>query len=314
MMRPALDHNNALHLSELARVRCGWVTQVRWSPDGDRLAIASADGIRLYMGGFGGQPDRVFEGQQIKDATFSPDGKVLATVSADMLVRLWQLDDGITTPPLELKGHTDSVDAVVFSPDGKTLATAGSDRTIRLWDMANHQEKAVLTGHTKEITSLTFALDGNVVVSASRDKTLRMWDVASETSGTVLGEHTDWVREVVASPAGTMIASAGKDSVVHLWDAYAEERYALLRAHENGVDTVAFHPGGRLLATGGRDNLIRIWNLDQALQAGELQPSDALITLEGHTKPVLSLAFNPAGTMLASGSGDNTVRVWGMPG
>lgn len=312
-MRPALDRENAPGLIELASVKCGWVTQVRWSPAGDRLAIASASGIRLYEGGVGGVPDRVIEGEKVKGIAFSPDGQTLAAVSEDRLVRLWQVED-TTQPTMILKGHTDSVDAVIFSPDGQTLATAGTDRTIRMWDMSqNGKEKAVLTGHEKEITSLAFALEGNVLVSGSRDKTIRLWDVASETSGTILGEHTDWVREVAASPASTMIASAGKDNAVHLWDAYAEERYAVLWCHDKGVDAVAFHPGGRLLATGGRDNLICLWNLDQALQVGELQQSDALITLHGHRKPVLSLAFNAAGTMLASGSGDNTVRLWGMP-
>jgi WD40 repeat protein len=36
------------------------------------------------------------------------------------------------------------------------------------------------------------------------------------------------------------------------------------------------------------------------------------VTLEGHRKPVLTVAFHPAGNLIASGSGDNTVRLWGV--
>ena len=67
---------------------------------------------------------------------FSPDGRTLATGSADNTAGLWDITDR-TRPArtASLTGHTNPVGAVAFSPEGGALATASDDNTAGLWDI-----------------------------------------------------------------------------------------------------------------------------------------------------------------------------------
>ncbi|MEL6815164.1 MAG: caspase family protein [Cyanobacteria bacterium J06598_3] len=247
------------------------------------------------------------------DVAFSPDGTMLATVSADKRIRLWDAATGeaLNTLPSDdnlIAAHRNTIWSVVFSPDGTMLATASDDRTVKLWDVETGEVSKTLEGHSDWVVSAVFSPDGSMLATASADKTVKLWDVATgEVSKTLVG-HGDRVNSVAFRPDGRTVASASTDQTVKLWDAVTGEVMRTLPGEQDGGEghsdrilSVAFSLDGKTVATGSADQTVRLWNA---------ATGDWLNTLEGHGDSIWRVTFSPDGNTLVTASADQTVKLW----
>ena len=84
---------------------------------------------------------------------FSPNGKLLATTSADSTVSLWDVSDSFAKKKT-LEGHQRWVWDCAFSMDSSHLVTASSDQVARLWDTSGGEVVRSYSGHQKTVTSV----------------------------------------------------------------------------------------------------------------------------------------------------------------
>jgi WD40 repeat protein/uncharacterized caspase-like protein len=286
---------------------------------------------------YGTQERNRLEGHSswVSSVSFNPDGKTLASGSADHTIKLWR-SDGTLLKTLQghsrsvlsvnfspdgkliastsadktiklwsldgtllktLQGHSDDVNTIKFSPDGKTIASVSADKTIKLWRLDGTLYKTLQPGNSR-FTSVSFSPDGKTITSVNQDATIKLWSLDGALLKTFPGHHRD-PNSINVSLDGQIIISLSQDGTAKLWSRNGA-LLTTLQGHSSWVSGISFSPDGKTIASASQDGTAKLWSRDGAL----------LDTLKGHTGRLNSVSFSPDGKTIASASDDNTIKLW----
>src|SRR5262249_20012392 len=151
---------------------------------------------------------------------FAPDGKMLATASAEGTVKIWDAAD--FRERAALRGHKGAVWAVEFSPDGKTLATVAADRTAKVWEAASGKERHAIPGRAGAgLLWVAFAPDGTTLAAGegypfeiSRAGAVRLFDPDTLKERAALEVAGGGAFAVAFAPDGATVVSGGNNGIV----------------------------------------------------------------------------------------------------
>ncbi|KAM0402945.1 hypothetical protein ACHAPZ_004440 [Fusarium culmorum] len=207
----------------------------------------------------------------VSQVRISPNGRFIASASADATVKIW---DATTGEHMDtLVGHMAGVSCLAWTPDSNTIASGSDDKAIRLWDRVTGrpktttrksvagQDMAPLKGHHNYIHCLAFSPKGNILASGSYDEAVFLWDVRAGRLMRSLPAHSDPVSGIDFSRDGTLVVSCSTDGLIRIWDTSTGQCLRTLVHEDNpAVANVCFAPNGRFVLAFNLDNCIRLWD------------------------------------------------------
>ena len=246
------------------------VTSATFSPDGTRIVsttMATGESSNLtrvwkvanqtIQAAFDLQPER--RDYSIRFASFSPDGKLVVSASAEGKARIWNSETGQLVR--ELVGHKQTVNTAQFSPNGQRIITAGNDSDAIIWDVKTGVSLGVLKHDDNGVSSAEFSADGTRIVTSSDDGIARIWDAKTLAQLASLIGHSKGVTRARFNADGTRVVTASADGTVRVWDIGSNKTIAILTGYKGQVLDAAFSPDGQHVvaaSSGGSVTLSRV--------------------------------------------------------
>jgi WD40 repeat protein/serine/threonine protein kinase len=256
----------------------------------------------------------------VMGVAYSPDGRTIASASADGSLRVWDAIAGALNWQVEIDGI---VTSAAFSPSGSTIVSSGTDNVVRLWDVTSGELLQKFEGHTDIVTDVAFSPDGDFILSGSLDRTLILWDVDTgkiirqfDESGdpenplggvTVVAFSLDGTK-VLAGTVDETIANTPDDFVdrtVRVWDVESGDQLQKFVPQSGFIRAASFSPDGNSVVVGtwdgANDGTLRIYSIETGEETRRIY---------AHSDIVSGVAYSPDGKYLMSSSWDNTLRLW----
>jgi len=239
------------------------------------------------------------DGSGVSDATFSADGRWLATAHAEgRFARVRRVGNWKEVSTFD---HDDWVQNVALSRDGDLLATLTFDGVLRVLQTRSHRELVRMRFESDDIAPRTDLALTDQWLALTQRNGIRVWRVGTWGDGQLLPLDEDvFPYGVALSPGGDRLAVVATNGEGRIWasDDWRElSRFAL-----ESMASIGFSGDGRRLAV-GLFGSARVIDTDTGSEIIELEHWGV------EQENVATVALSHDGEWLATGAG-GTVQVW----
>uniref|UniRef100_A0A8C5EJZ5 Striatin n=1 Tax=Gouania willdenowi TaxID=441366 RepID=A0A8C5EJZ5_GOUWI len=268
----------------------------------------------------------------IQALAFHPVEPVLVTASEDHTLKMWNLQKTAPAkkstsldvePIYTFRAHRGAVLCVVMSSTGEQCFSGGVDGTIQCWNTPNPNIdpydsydpsvlRGALSGHTDSVWGLVYSGVHQRLLSCSADGTVRLWDANTTSPSLAVFNENKKLGvpssvDLVSSEPAHLVTSF-TNGQIGLFN--METRQLILSLESNvepgtscQINKVLSHPTLPITITAQEDRHIKFYDNN----SGKL-----IHSMVAHLDAVTSLAVDPNGLYLMSGSHDCSIRLWNL--
>jgi serine/threonine protein kinase len=236
---------------------------------------------------------------------FSPDGRSLAAGTFDGYLTVMATDRWVLKREIN---NVSAINALACLPKSDIVAVGDWDGNVKFYHPTSKIE--ALIEYPGRIFAITISPDGSTLAVGGEAKIIQLYDIATFRRKATFHGHTQAIESLDFSPDGKLLASAG-GSVVRIWDVPSGTTVGEHIHRSQQVLCVRFSPDGKLLAiAGGEGGLAHDKVLDTEVVIYAIPRRNVVQRMQGHKNSIRALAFAPDGDTIASGSMDQTVKIW----
>ncbi|HEY9599911.1 MAG TPA: WD40 repeat domain-containing protein, partial [Cyanophyceae cyanobacterium] len=123
---------------------------------------------------------------------------------------------------------------------------------------------------------------------------------------------------IAITPDGQLMVSGGNDRIITIRHLKTGRIIRTFTGHTNSIYSLCLSPDGQTLVSGGRDTTLKIWDFSTVNKYSSISLARRVIgdglkdILTGHSDSINCISMSPDGQIIASGSEDNTIKVWNL--
>jgi WD40 repeat protein/serine/threonine protein kinase len=290
-----ISTDNAQRLSQLMQYGKGALGDVDYSPNGYSIAVATSTGVYILDANTLDIVNFIKTDSWTDYIAFSSDGNMLASISDDGLIMLWEVSTWKLLRTIETY-HIYPND-ITFNPDNTILISSSYDGGTHLWKISNGE--LLDEYHGNHSVGVAISPD-NQFMAKGEGCGFELMQLNNSSIVFDLFEQHDYCDSINAlefSPEGNLLVTGGgkEEEIVRIWSVPDGRLLNTLEGHTSSVRELAISPDGRFIASGSADNTVKIWRVNDGLE---------IFTLKGHTSGISCLSFSPDGKYLISGSSE----------